>query len=128
MINKRPGRSLKESQPYYPKRGCCFAKHNLSTACYDRVSKLEQLCKIYAACEFFPGLAALVTTLPFEKEPFSFESPASIPRRAMPRISGSVFASACQPQGAVDPLLTTGEFHTAALRPVARQRLCLPLP
>lgn len=59
MINKRPGRSLKESQPYYPKRGCCFAKHNLSTACYDRVSKLEQLCKIYAACEFFPGLAAL---------------------------------------------------------------------
>ncbi len=49
MISKRPGRSLKESQPYYPKRGCRFAKHNLSTACYDRVSKLEQFCKIYAA-------------------------------------------------------------------------------
>jgi len=49
MISKRPGRCLKESQPYYPKRGCRFAKHNLSIACYDRVSKLEQLCKIYTA-------------------------------------------------------------------------------
>ena len=86
MINKRPGRSLKESQPYYPKRGCCFAKHNLSTACYDRVSKLEQLCKIYAACEFFPGLAALVTTSPFKKEPPSFESPGLRSCQSLPAL------------------------------------------
>ena len=48
MISKRPGRPL-EAQPYYPKRGCRFAKHNLSTACYDRVSKMDQFCKIFTA-------------------------------------------------------------------------------
>jgi hypothetical protein len=101
MISKRSGRSLKESQLHYPKGGCRFAKHNLSIACYDCVSKLEQLCKIYAACEFFPGSAALVTTPPFQKQPPSFESPASIPRRSMPPISDSAFASACRPQGTV---------------------------
>jgi len=33
---------LEESQLYYPKRGCRFAKHNLSTACHDHVSGMEQ--------------------------------------------------------------------------------------
>jgi len=40
---------LEESQSYYPKGGCRFAKHNLSTACYDHVSRMEQFCKLYAA-------------------------------------------------------------------------------
>ena len=48
MISKRPGGSVKESQPYYPKRGCRFAKHNLSTACHDSVSRMEQFRKLYA--------------------------------------------------------------------------------
>ena len=39
---------MEESQPYYPKRGCRFAKHNLSTACHDHVSGMEQFRKLYA--------------------------------------------------------------------------------
>jgi hypothetical protein len=60
IINWRPGMSLEELQSYYPKGRCRFVNHNLSTACYDRVSKMEQFCKLYAVLEFFPGWAALV--------------------------------------------------------------------
>jgi hypothetical protein len=43
-----------EVSTLYPKRGCRFVKRNLPTACYERVTKMEQLCKIFTAEDFAP--------------------------------------------------------------------------
>lgn len=70
MISGAWGDLLKESQLNYPKRGCRFAKRNMSTVCDERVTKMEQFCKIFRPVAFFAGPTGLAT----RKRPFSKRS------------------------------------------------------
>jgi hypothetical protein len=124
MISGAWGDLLKESQLNYPKRGCRFAKRNMPTVCDEHVTKLEQFCKIFSPGAFSAGPTGLATRKrPFQSDrffrPLSFESPASIPKRAMPPRPDSAFARACRPRGAFARLLMTRGLSRAGASPGA---------
>src|SRR4030095_9537627 len=128
MINKRHGRSLKESQPII--RSADAASR--STTCQPLVTTV---CQNWSSCvKYTPSANSFLDwrlsspPRPLKKEPPSFKSPTSIPGRAMPPIFPDAqcrqyqipcFASACQPQGAVDLRLTTRREEHACSPPVS---------